>query len=338
MGLGAGCSLILLTTAPNIQALQLTDRSIQISTATPSAIAGHAFSFTYSSTSSVGSVVFEYCENSPLLSDPCTVPAGLDVTAASLGGQTGNTGFSIDAGNTTANRLVLTRPAAAALAVPSSYSFSNITNPSAAGQTEFVRITTRASTDGTGAITDDGGVAFATISPFNISTNVPPFIRLCVGISVAADCSSATGNSIDLGSLESNQTDSARSQFAAATNSVTGYGVFVLGTTMTSGNNSISALSSPSPSQTGVSQFGINLRANTNPLVGEEPSGAGTATVTSDYSGMNLFKLVDGDALTSAPTPTDYNRMTVSYLVNVSSTQAPGVYTTTLTYLATADF
>src|SRR5205814_1908628 len=129
-----------------------------------------------------------------------------------------------------------------------------------------------------------------------------------------------------------------QSQFAVGTNSVSGYITYVLGTTMTSGNNTIKALSSPTPSFPGNSQFGINLRANTIPTVGEDPFAAGNGAVTSNYNTPNLFMYSSGDALVTSLTPSDFNRMTVSYLANVKPSQPAGIYSSTFTYLAVANF
>lgn len=324
--------------SPPAIASQLTARSITMSNAIPSAIANHNFSFTYTSTSAIGSVAFEYCDNSPVFAYVCNPPAGLDVTAANLASQSGNTGFSINGVATTANKLVITRPPLAAAAVASTYNFTNITNPSTPNSAVFVRITTYATVDATGPYTDYGAVATAIISPFNIGASVPPFLRLCVGISVAVDCSVTANSTVDLGILRPSSARANQSQFAAGTNSITGYVVYILGTTMTSGNNSITALSSPTPSFPGNSQFGINLRANSNPSVGQNPSGSGTAIPAANYNTPNLFMLQSGDAIATDTIPSDFNRMTVSYMANIPSSQAPGIYSTTFTYLATAQF
>ncbi|MBA3757481.1 hypothetical protein H0X09_01285 [Candidatus Saccharibacteria bacterium] len=321
-----------------VSALDFTNRSILVSSAVPLASVSHNFSFTYISTSSVGSIVFEYCENSPVETLPCSAPAGLDVSSAALSSQSGNIGFTVDAGNTTANKIVLTRPTVAGIATASTYNFSSIINPSTSGVTEFVRLSTRASTDGSGADVDSGSVAFATISPFNIATFVPPFLRLCVGVTVAVDCSTASGNSVNFGDFSVTQAKTTQSQLAAGTNSITGYNIFALGTTMTSGNNFIPALASPTLSQPGTSQFGINLKANSNPLVGQEPTGSGSGAPSTGYNTVNLFKFSPGDQIANSTQPSDFNLMTVSYLGNISSGQAAGIYSTTFTYLATADF
>ncbi|MBI2285843.1 hypothetical protein HYU82_03400, partial [Candidatus Saccharibacteria bacterium] len=167
---GAAVLAMLLSSSP-AEALTLTNRSIEISTAQPSATATHTFQFFLPSTTTLGSIVFLYCENSPLIDETCTPPPGLDVLSASLNGQTGNTGFSFDGASSTANKLVIARTPAAASVITSNYNFGGIVNPSTAGSTEFVRITTYASADGSGSFTDNGTVAFATLSPFSVGAN-----------------------------------------------------------------------------------------------------------------------------------------------------------------------
>jgi hypothetical protein len=319
-------------------AAELSERSVTISTATPSAISTHTFNMTYATVASIGSVMFQYCSNSPKISDTCTAPAGLSVSGAVLSGQSGNTGFSIDAADSNANTLIITRVASLAAAIPSTYSFSNITNPSVNNQTTYVRITTYASVDGSGSYTDSGAVAFSTESTYLIGAYVPPFLSLCVGVTVTSDCSQATGSSLDFGIMTPSQTGALTSQMAAATNDFTGYDLFVDGTTMTSGNNTLPAKSFPSTARLGVSEFGLNLTSNTSPSVGQNPTGSGTATITAAYDVPNLFTFIPGDELAYSDTSTNYNKMTVSYIEDVSSSQAPGLYSTTLTYIASAQF
>ncbi len=328
---------IVLCQLPNKgHALHLQNHSVQISTAIVGATANHNFSFTYPSTSVVGSIMLLYCDAGALLPMVCNAPAGMDASGASLASQTGNTGFSI--GSVTTNKIILTRAPAAGAAVASTYNFNNIINPSTPNATTYVRIATYPTVDATGPNNDDGAVAFATINPFQIGAFVPPFIKLCVGITVAQDCSSALGNSINLGTLSTNSTKAATSEFAAGTNSITGYNVFTLGNTMTSGNNTIAALNSASTSRTGVSQFGLNLRANTTPAVGADPQGPGTATPQAGYNSSNTFKFQNGDVIAQAIKPSDFNKMTTSYIVNISSAQPSGIYATTVTYLAVGQF
>lgn len=321
-----------------VHAEQLTNRSISVSSAAPSAQSIHTFQFTYVTTGVLASVAFEYCTNSPIITETCSVPLGLDVSPAVLDSSSGNSGFGIDNIHTTANKLVISRTPASAITAPSTYVFSNITNPSTPNQTEFVRISTFVSADAGIPITDNGSVAFATNPLFEVGAYVPPYLRLCTGITVATDCSWSLGNSLDLGSLTASQANKVQSQFAAATNSPSGYVVFAVGTTMTSGNNTIPALGSPKIGVAGESQFGINLRANSSPAIGQNPTGLGTGVPTVSYNSPNLFVFRPGDAIASSAITTEYNRMTVSYLVNINKSQPVGVYSTTITYVATAQF
>lgn len=314
------------------------NRSIVISTGVPSAVATHLIKFDEATNGNIGSITFEYCSNSPIRFEACTPPAGLNVNAANLVSQTGNTGFTIDAADTTANTIVLTRAAAPGIIGPTSYFFDNITNPSTSGETVFVRVWTHTSSDGSGPQIDGGAVAFSVQDVFNIGAYIPPFLRLCVGIIVAPDCSSLVGDSLDLGDLSSTRANAGTSQFATATNDPSGYVIYALGTTMTSGNDTIPSLGAPTASSPGSGQFGINLRANLAPAVGQDPVGLGTGAPTANYNIPNRFLFNSGDSITTADLPSNYNRMTVSYLVNIPKSQAAGIYSTTMTYVATVQF
>lgn len=319
-------------------ALTLPNRSVTLSTATPSAVASHSFQMTIGSTAAIGSILFEYCSNTALFGVSCSPPAGLSLSGAVLAQETGNTGFTIDNLDSNASRLVISRAVAAAAAVPSSYTFNNVINPSTNNQTTYVRISTYASTQGTGSFIDNGAVAFSTLTNFAVGAYVPPFLDLCVGVTVTGNCSQVSGDSLDMGVLNSQTARSGTSQFAASTNDGTGYAVYVLGTTLTSGNNIIPAVAAQQASQPGTSGFGINLRKNNNPAVGAEPGGIGSSVPAADYNVPDRFSFVPGSQIAASPFSTDYNRITVSYVVNASAGQPSGVYSTTLTYLASAQF
>jgi len=318
-------------------ALLLTHRSVSLSTPTPSATASETFQLTPGSNSTAGSIVFQYCTNSPLFDVACVPPAGLSLSAAALSQQTGNTGFSIDAVDSTATRLVISQTPAALSTIPSSYTFSNTTNPSTSNETTYIRISTYASTDGTGSYIDNGAVAFSTSAGLSVGATVPPFLSLCVGVTVASDCSQTAGNSVDLGVLSAQAARTGTSQFAASTNSGTGYAAYILGTTMTSGNNVIPA-AALSANRPGIPEFGINLRQNTNPAVGSDPDGSGTASPVNGFDSPNLFSFEPGSMIAGSSTSTAYSRMTISYVTNVNASQPAGIYSTTLTYLVSAQF
>lgn len=320
---------------------QVQERYDKISDSRPGANAVHAFGFRYTDLANqVGSVSFEFCSNSPIAGDPCTPPAGLDVTSASFFTQGGEVGFTISSGASTANRLVISRfPGVPdAPTATSNYEFDNITNPTTEGS-HYVRIQTYSSNNASGSALEDGGVVFSISQPFDVSAEVPPYLKFCASVTITVfDCASATSFFIDFGEFSKTSAKSASSEMVVATNAGSGFSISLAGTTLTSGNNLIPSLPSPSPSQPGNSQFGINLRANSNPGIGAEPTGPGVANVTGQYGIPNQFKFIPGESVVSSTGTTDNRKFTVSYVTNVSAVQEAGIYATTITFIALANF
>ncbi|MDZ7786015.1 MAG: hypothetical protein U5L95_02730 [Candidatus Saccharibacteria bacterium] len=329
--------LVPLFLAVRVSAATLGERSVRITNPRPGESADHLYGFEYPSASNIGSVAFEFCDNSAVFDGPCTPPAGFNADTASLVYQDGETGYGIHP-NTTVNRLVISRPPAAVTPGAANYVFENIVNSQDANNTVYVRIHLHASDDGTGPTVDFGAVAFSTSQYISVDAYVPPYLLFCAALTVNPDCTTSQGNYIDFGELESNLPSTATSQYSGATNDDSGYTVSVHGTTMTAGNNVIPALESQGPSVPGSGQFGINLRNNTNPNVGINPSGPGNATASGNYATPNLYRFRTGDVLSSAGISSSYDLFTVSYVVNVESDQPPGIYATTLTYVALASF
>jgi hypothetical protein len=190
-----------------------------------------------------------------------------------------------------------------------------------------------------GSYVDAGGFALSTASAMDISTIVPPFLFFCTAQSIQGyDCTTGTVLYIDLGDLSETSTTTGTSQLLILTNASGGYGVKIQGTTLTSGNNVINAMALPNISATGTGQFGMNLVANINPAIGTDPVGPGSANPTATYAIPNIFKYNSGDTIINGSGVTDWRKFTVSYIVNIPATQAPGVYTTTLTYICLANF
>lgn len=314
------------------------DRYDKVSDPRAGAVATHAIGFTYTNlTVPIGSLKFEFCTNSPFVETPCTAPTGFDASSANLTSQSGVTGYSI-VSSSFSNEIILSRAAALPSGTPASYTLDGVKNPTDEG-TYFVRIATYTATDASGAAVEAGGVAVSVNGPLVLSSEVPPYLTFCAGVTIDGfDCSTANSFYIDLGELSKTSTKKASSQIMAATNAAYGYSIFASGTTFTSGNNTIPAPNAPTPSAIGTSQFGINLRLNTNPSVGEEPIGPGTASVTSGYSAPNRFMYIPGDSIVTASSSQDSRKYTISYVVNVANAQPAGIYATTLTYICLANF
>lgn len=298
----------------------------------------YALTFSGQSMGSVGSIRLQLCQNDPFPGTPCTVPIGFDISHAQLVTQTGMTGFSIHS-STTANELVLTRTPSLSIAGQVMFELRDVTNPTNAGS-YYARLETFSSTNASGSHRDAGGMAIAILPEnLNIQTYVPPYLAFCIGNTIQSeDCSTAEGNYIDFGELSPSRTATGQTKLLIATNADYGYVIRVFGTTLTSGINVIPAITSTDASRPGTSQFGLNLRANATPNSGQNPSGMGRGAPEANYNIPDRFQFVSGDILASYNDPDYYRMYTVDYIVNVDKNQSPGVYVTTLTYIALASF
>lgn len=325
-----------------VAAAELSPRSLELSDSTTgSRDVTYKVSFTIATPGALGTVAIEFCSNSTFITDPCTAPFGFDAINAQLALQSGVNNFSVSP-DSTANDIVVTRPSTVVGAVPVGFTFTGIINPSDEGS-YYARVLTYASNDGSGPVTDSGGMAFAIQHSISVgvSTEVPPYLTFCVADVISSlnrDCSNETGDYIDLGNFSSGYTSSGVTQFMAATNAQNGYSVYVQGDTLTSGNNTIPASAADTTSQVGVAQFGINLRSNTKPVVGADPTGPGFGLPTTSYNEANLYQFNSGDVVASSTTPDDFRLYTVSYIVNIAKAQPEGIYTSTFTYICLANF
>lgn len=336
-------ALLLVATGPfiywHVRAGRVSLRSIKISNNETSMASSYVVSFTTFSAGLMGSVQIQICLNDPFPGQPCTAPNGINMLAATLSSQTGETGFSVDP-SSTSNNIVLSRvPAASAAGVPVSFTLDGVINPSDPAS-YYVRLQTFASTDGTGSATDSGGLAYVIGNDkLSISAEVPPYLLFCSGITINDNfCNSVTGNYVDFGNFLPVSASSATTELLVATNGELGYTIQLSGNTMVSGNNVIAALNTNDVSRPGVNQFGLNLRANATPTVGSDPSGPGTGQPTAAYNIPNQFRFNGGDIIASNSAPEDTRHYTVSYLVNRAAAQPVGIYSTTITYVSLANF
>lgn len=314
------------------------NRSLFMQSVTPGATTIYKLSLDYMTLEPVGSLDLRFCV-SPIPQDPCVVPTGLDVSDVTLGQQTGETGFSIS--QASQNHIVISRPSSmiAGEGSKSSYVFENITNPTDL-QTFSIRITSHASSDATGPHIDFGSVRAQVGDGITLMTQVPPMLIFCAAQEVQDNCSGTNENYFtDMGTLSEDGTLKAESQFAVGTNASGGFAITVSGAPLTAGTNIIDSIASPAQSQVGRNQFGINLVANDELGVGNDPEGTWANAVPSpDYEQANRFKYVDGDVIAFSPNVSLMKKFTVSYVVNVSPGLKAGVYTTTINYIASGRF
>lgn len=330
------CTLIIFTSQASA-VIRFANRSLLIYDSTPGATTTYQVALTYTTQTTVGSIDMLFC-NDPIPTDPCDPPAGLNVAGAVLADQTGETGYSIS--THTSNHIVLSRLPGVVGNTPSTYTFTNMVNPTDTTQSFSIRLSDYASNDASGTLIDLGSVLSEVGNGVSVETQVPPILIFCVAQQVSPDCSDATGgNYSDLGTLSSAHTLTATSQMAAGTNASGGYVITVNGPSMEAGNNVIDPLVSPKFSAPGNTQFGINLVANSTPAIGSDPDGSFVnAVVAPNYDTPDKFMYHDGDMVASAPNVSLIRRFTVSYIVNVPPDLRAGVYTTTLTYICTGRF
>jgi hypothetical protein len=314
-------------------------RAIKISTSDPSAVATYEVSFTTASAGNLGSIRIQFCSNDPFPGTPCTPPADINLLASTLSDQTGEIGFSIDPSSTINNVLLSRVPVPTVAGTAVSYTFDGAINTSEIG-TQFVRLQTFATSDGTGPASDYGGLAYAIgVEKFAISAEVPPFLLFCSGVVINDNfCNSVTGDYINFGNLSSGSASSATSELLVTTNGESGYTTQLSGNTMTSGTNTIAAMVADDVSRPGTQQFGLNLRANATPAVGVDPVGPGLGQPTADYNIPNEYRFASGEIIAGGSQPEDTRKYTVSYIVNIAAGQPIGIYVTTVTYITLANF
>jgi hypothetical protein len=377
------CAVLILATITTIfsgqsaYAAQITNRKLTLQAGAtdggskPGGVVNHLFNFTLPTTGNVASIKFEYCTTA---SGSCTVPTGLSTAAATLGNETGATGFTMvsnPAGTPAApnGAPYLKRALGVSVTGPQavSYRLDNVTNPNVPltpNYSFFVRISTFATDDATGSPTDTGTVTASTSTQIELTGTMPESLIFCTGgtitaVSTIPDCSSATSGVISFNQLFSpTDTATATSQMAASTNATNGYSISVAGPTLTSGSNTIPAMVNTlvSPGTTGVrgtSQFGINLVANTTATstIAKGSNVTPAADFPTNFRGRPLlgyntpdaFKFVPAgenvaDSAAGGAGPTNAQIYTTTYIVNVSGSQTAGTYSTTLTYVCTATF
>lgn len=323
--------------APVSAAMRFQERSLYMQSTVPGATTKYITSWRFMSPQPVGSVEMLFCID-PIPYHDCVTPPGLDVSGAVLSAQTGETGFSIL--SQTTNRIVLTRLPSMISGGASAYTFDNVVNPTDVSQSFSIRLKSLSTTDGTGAQIDFGSIKGQVTDSVLIETQVPPMLIFCLAQTVADNCEST--NEVfytNMGQLDEESTLVAQSQMAVGTNATGGFVITANGIPPSAGVNYIQPIESATGSVPGTNQFGINLVANTEPAVGNDPQGTwANAIPAPDYSVPNQYKFVSGDAVAYSPNVSLMKKFTVSYIMNAGNNLRAGVYSTTITYIASGRF
>lgn len=330
---------ITLFVTPTSAAMRFQQRSLYMNSTEPGATTSYTISFQYMSALAVGSVDMLFCMD-PIPYHPCVAPPGLDVSGATLTEQTGETGFTITQQSN--SHMIISRPAnmIAGSVNPSSYKFDNIINPNYTGEAFSIRLRSHASQDASGPQIDFGTVRGQVQNGIILQTQVPPMLVFCLAQEVQYNCA-GTNNTYfsDMGEISSTSALTARSQMAVGTNATGGFAITANGGSLSAGTNVIDNIPTPTESKPGTNQFGINLVANNAPIVGDDPEGDWANAVASpDYSVPNKYKYVDGDVVAYSPNVSLMKKFTVSYVLNSRKDLTPGVYSTTINFIASGRF
>ncbi len=330
------CSFALL---PNsAQALQVTSRKLTLGSSAPSASTTYTFDFTTATTATFQSFQAQICDAA---SGTCNAPAGLTTTSSTFDSTSLSGTWSVSNGTAGSLRGSATGAASTTNGSARQVVFGAVTNPSATNTTYYARITLFSDT-GWATPVDTGTVAASTATQITLSGTMDESLVFCTGTSITGtNCGTVAGSSVSFGTFDTLNAKTGTSVMAASTNGTSGYAITVNGATLTcacAGSPTIAALGSQTASSPGTAQFGANLRDNATPNVGTDPSGSGSGTYTANYGTADSYRFVTGDSVASAGGSTNANAFTVSYLVNVPGSQAPGAYTATMTYIATATF
>lgn len=317
-------------------AAPITARSVVIGSSAASASTTYDFAFTAATASTIKSVKFQACDNA---SGACTQSGAASGFSSSAGPATlaqaptglGGAGvWSIDTTDATSLRIKNTtnsgNPGTAVV------KFAGVRNPSATNSTFYIRLSTYTADDWSGTAVDTGVIATSTAGQVTVSVAIDESLTFTLA-STAVVLTQPTTTSTGTGT----------SAMTVSTNAATGYTIGYSGTTLTSGVKTIDAMATQAVSATNTKQFGLNLRLNTTatstPAIGADKTGLGTGTPATGYQTADQFKFnTAGDVVATASIPTNTNTFTTSYIVNMDGSTAAGVYSTILTYTATANF
>lgn len=143
---------------------------------------------------------------------------------------------------------------------------------------------------------------------------------------------SVTGGNTDLGDLSPSSTSTTTSTFYVRAYLASGYSVVIASDPPTYGSEQIDPISTPSAPTTGTEQFGINLRANTNPTTfGADPSHSPDGSFSFGYAApgyntANLYKYDKGDVIAQSDSSSGRTDYTISYIYNIGPLSPAGTY------------
>lgn len=343
--------LVIMATSGHSAAAQVTSRSIEMSDSTASTVgATYHVSFKTATTGNIQGIVVDFCDNDPLIGDSCTAPSGFTVTTsptfANLAGTNPTTGWTASQLNS-GRTFLLTNGSAGSVAASTTVSFdiTSVTNPNTANHSFYARILTYATPGGAtgyvagteGSYVDAGGIALSTATPLTVTARVQEELSFCV---FNATCGDSPAITLGHGSntvLDATAVDTNTDQFSCSTNAQGGVNVRMKGNTLTSGSNTIPAVSpSPGAITAGTAAFGMYISTNGTGMAAPPAEYAGTS---GDY-GFNTTNIGStyGDTIDTSTGVLNNSITAMTFGATASNTTPAGIYTATEQLIATGTF
>lgn len=371
---GAIGALLLAAVLPSVAlAAQITQRSIELSSSSKGAT-GVSYIVNFTSVSTAGAVVIDFCSDSPLFGQTCAAPAGFDVVDATVNGAT----FTKTALTTpTANSIMLAGTVAVGA---NTIQLDGVTNPSAAGPL-YARIVTfdtsahaaayvsTPTTSYSANVVDNGSVAVSITDSVGVSGAVLESLSFCVsGAAINANCD-VTGNPAptlrlgkDLGNgiiaLDPSEVSTGSIYTQLSTNAVSGAIVRL----KSDANNCGGLLRAGDPTAcditpaltgditAGQAKFGVKTGASTYTTGVASPTGLLEPVTGSGYSSTAYALNYASDQLTgvtspfgdpfldTAGHPANNVNMQLTFGASVGNDTPAGNYSTDISLVATGKF
>lgn len=149
---------------------------------------------------------------------------------------------------------------------------------------------------------------------------------------------------VDLGVQDTASASTGTATFTIRTWLADGYVVHTASDPPTNDTYTMINLAVPTASSPGTEQFGINLKANTDPaVVGADPVQLPDASFSygqaaTGYDTTNLYKYVKGDPIAISNQSTSITQYTITYLMNISAITRGGAYVMDHNLVATSTY
>lgn len=153
----------------------------------------------------------------------------------------------------------------------------------------------------------------------------------------------AVSGSVNFGVLDQASTKFGTASVQVRTYLASGYNMIVSGSAPMSGLSDINPMTSPTSSQIGTEQFGINLRDNATPNVGTDPAQIPSTAFSfgipsGNYNTPDTYKYTNGDIIAFSNSSSGQTNYTLSAIANIGAGTPAGLYTTNLSIVVVSTF